>query len=138
MSDPDKQNRSWGHIGDQAETRDRRTIAYEPTLLLELDLGPPRRPSNQYQALMEAEPHTEPVEDQQQFDRRVRPLRDAIEDPDVLTARERWIIEARFYRRLSVREVAELLPWSVTHVHRIEHCARQKLKEHLQSLGEYT
>lgn len=130
-SAPDRTNRSWGADGDTAETRDRHTSAQDPTIMAALDLIPQARPENPYQALMEAAPHEEPAEDVLAFQERMQPVRDALEDPDLLTERERWIVEARFFWQLSVREVADLLPWSVTHVHRIEHQAREKLAERL-------
>ena len=129
----DKINRSWGTRGDGNETRDRHSTSYDPTIMIDLDLGTSPKPANEYQALMEAAPGQIIEEDQETFDIRMGPLRDALEDEDLLTERERWIIEARFFWRFSVREIADLLPWSVTHVHRIEHQAREKLRKHLEN-----
>lgn len=128
-----KINRMWGARGDGPETRDRHSTSYDPAIMADLDLGAKPKPLNEYQALMETAPGEIVEEDQEAFDLRVGPLRDALENPAVLTERERWIIEARFYWRFSVREIADMLPWSVTHVHRIEHQAREKLRKHLET-----
>lgn len=127
-----RKNRSWGTHGDARDLRDRNSTSYDPSMMAELDLGAPKKPENEYQALMEAAPHAEILEDQETFDKRMHPLREAMEDPNLLTERERFIIEARFYWRMSVREVAAILPWSATHVHRLEHQAQQKLAEHVK------
>lgn len=68
---------------------------------------PPKRvPETDMQALMEAPPGEEPLESQEQLQPRLEAVRSAM---DTLTDRERWIVEAYYWRRISLRDIgAEL------------------------------
>lgn len=77
--------------------------------------GGNRRPETDWQALMEAEPFDEP--EVSRFER--LELRDVIADAiDELDEQERWIFDALFVRRLSLREVAREISMPKTTVAR--------------------
>lgn len=89
-------------------------------------------PINEYDAVMRAGPHQEPEESVYEKAERLEPLRRAL-DPDggVLDNRELWVLEAIYWRGLSYRQLAQEIPWSTTHLHRVKNDAVRKLYDHL-------
>lgn len=84
------------------------------------------------EALMSAPPNAEPEESAIEKDKRLEPLSAAM---DALSPRERWVIEARFWRRMSLRRLGRELALSKTHVARIEASALRHLKVELERHG---
>lgn len=80
---------------------------------------------------MEAAPGDDPVESWDEKQERLEPLRDALEG-GILTAREVWVIEALFWRRLGLRSVAAELSLSKTQVARIRDAALDQLRSKLE------
>ena len=79
---------------------------------------------------MLAAPGDEPQESADELQERLEPLRDALES-DLLTERERFVVELMFFAGKSTAEAAAMLPWSKTQIHRIKHAALAKLRTHL-------
>lgn len=87
---------------------------------------------------MQAAPGDTPLESADELQARIGPLRDALEDPDLLTDKEVFVIEMMFFAGKSTREMATMMPWSTTQIHRIKHTALEKLEAHLaDSYGEW-
>ena len=86
-------------------------------------------PETEMQALMEADLFCEPEESWDEKEVRFEPLRDAIEQ--VLDERERWVIEAMFWRRMGLDLISYELNYSKTHIARIRDSALAKLRDHL-------
>lgn len=92
-------------------------------------------PVTPMQALMEADFAEEPIESILEKQERLEPLRLAIEDPDVLTDRERWVIEGLFWRGRSMSQLAAELGLAKTSIFRIKEVAFEKVAKHMTSLG---
>lgn len=90
-------------------------------------------PANAFEALMVAEPHAEILESVDEKQERFAPLRDALEDGEVLDPREVWVIEALFWRQIGLRTVAAELSMSKTQVARIRDAALAKLANELET-----
>lgn len=89
-------------------------------------------PATTLQALMEAAPfETLPLSKEQWRDFIER----AAEALSVLNDRERWIVEARIWRSMSVRQVAKELCLSKTHLDRVYKQALVKLRAELEANG---
>lgn len=86
-------------------------------------------PETAMQALMEADFGCEPEESWEEKQVRFDPLREAIET--VLDDRERWVIEAMFWRRMGLKLIARELNYTHTHISRIRDTAIRKLRDHL-------
>jgi DNA-directed RNA polymerase sigma subunit (sigma70/sigma32) len=89
-------------------------------------------PDTATQALMEAPPfEAVPLSKDE-----LRPLLHAAQDAlSVLDERESWIVHARIWRRMSVRQVAKELGLSKTHLDRVYKTALGKLRDELQENG---
>lgn len=110
---------------------ERQTYAHDPQESAYLFDGAHRTPNNAFEALMEAAPGDDPVESWDEKQERLEPLRDALEG-GILTAREVWVIEALFWRRLGLRSVAAELSLSKTQVARIRDAALDQLRSKLE------
>ncbi|MGV2385716.1 MAG UNVERIFIED_CONTAM: hypothetical protein LOD86_10695 [Thermobifida fusca] len=88
----------------------------------------PSIPETPLQALMEAAPYAEPEESWEEKQERYEALRDALDT--VLDDRERWVIEAMFWRRMGIKRIGRELNYSPTHIARIRDTALRKLREH--------
>lgn len=78
---------------------------------------------------MEAAPFQEPAETMSQKEPMLEAVSEAIE---ALGPRERWIIEAVFWRGLSYRQIERELSLAKSHVHRIAHSAMRQMGEALK------
>lgn len=87
-------------------------------------------PETPMQALVEAGFGDEPEESVLEREQRLEPLRCAIET--CLTDRERYVIEAKFWRGRGLDLTAAELGLSKTHVARIRDMALRKLREHME------
>lgn len=87
-------------------------------------------PLNEYEALMQCAPGDEPRDTAVDRDAALEPLTAALA---TLTERERWIIEALFWRRLPLRAVERELSLSKTQVARIRDVAIGKLRDELST-----
>lgn len=88
-------------------------------------------PETPYQALLEAGTD-EPQESALEKEIRFQPLRDAIDSGVILDEREVWVVEAIYWRRLSLSEIAtELGGVSKSTVWRINDGALEKLRNYL-------
>lgn len=98
----------------------------------------PPAPLNEYEALMQAPPGVEPEESQVEIEARLEALPDAVAEllDEVLSPRERWIVDALFWRRLPLRHVEREMGVSKTQVARIRDGALGKLREHLSTSPE--
>lgn len=117
-------NRSWGTDGDHTEHYDRNATSRDPNQMIEMDLGPPRMPDNMWQALMETVPNDTIPESLEEVRARMEPLLEAMR---TLPRREQYVLEARYWEQKSLRELAEVLPWSKSQIHRIERHALDTL-----------
>lgn len=89
-------------------------------------------PDSSLQALMECAPHEEPKLSKHDL----LPMMDTLVAAlDVLSPRERWIVESRIWRRMSFRQIAHELALSKTHVDRIYKLALERLGDELRSSG---
>lgn len=86
-------------------------------------------PETPMQALMEADFGSEPEESWEEKQDRFESLRDAIDT--VLDERERWVIEAMFWRRMGLKLIGRELNYTQTHIARIRDSALKKLREAL-------
>ena len=90
------------------------------------------QPVTPIQAMIEAAPFEHVEESLMELMDRLEPIREAIDEKTgILDDREQWIIEAIFFRRISFRDLAEEVPWSTTHLHRLKNEALAKLRYHL-------
>lgn len=88
------------------------------------------RPLNEYEALMCARPHEYPVVSREER----LPLRDIIADAlDELTDEQRWIFDALFVRRLSLRKLGAELSIPKTTVARMRDTLLSALREMLET-----
>lgn len=126
-------NRAWGTDGDHKEHYDRYTNSRDPNQMVEMDLGPPRQPTNLWEAIMQTAPHAAIPESLEEVRERTAPVLAAM---NKLTAREQYVLEARYWEQLSLREIAERLPWSKSQVHRIEQQALESLKDALSAVAD--
>lgn len=94
----------------------RREVPCQIDFIDDLSVGMERHPLTPIQALMEAEPFEEPQPSYLELLGRKEALADAI---DALDAREKWVIEALFYRGVPLRQLARELSLSKTHIARI-------------------
>jgi RNA polymerase sigma factor (sigma-70 family) len=95
-----------------------RTVAHSET-----------RPDTALAALMECAPGQEPLASLEELS----PLRDILADAiDALSERDRWIVDSLVTARLSLRQLADQLSLSKTHVARIRDEAMAKLRLALQ------
>lgn len=105
-------------IGDDADAPDLMYVA-----------GSSQQPINEYDALMRCAPCEHPevsVEDRM-------PLRDVVADAiDGLDEEERWIFEALFIRRLSIRQLAAEIALPKSTVHRWKDRLLERLREKLE------
>lgn len=85
-------------------------------------------PLTSLQALMETAPGDEPVDSYEDILPKIDGVVAAL---DVLSERERWVIEATFWRGLSMAQLGSELGLSKSTVHRIHHNALAKLQEAL-------
>lgn len=92
-------------------------------------------PVTPMQALMEADFCEDPIESILEKQDRLEPIRLALEDPDVVTDRERWVIEAMFWRGRSMAQIAAELGMAKTSIFRIKEVAFEKLAVHLAANG---
>ena len=93
-----------------------------------------RIPETEMQALMEADFGDEPEESWDEKHERFTVIHDAIEQ--VLDERERYVVEAKFWRGMGLDLTAREMGLSKTHVKRIRNSAMQKLAEVLgEELG---
>lgn len=81
-------------------------------------------PLTAIQALMEAQPGDEPVDSYEDILDKIDGVVAAL---DVLTDRERWVVEATIWRGLSMAQLGNELGLSKSTVHRIYHTALEKL-----------
>lgn len=89
-------------------------------------------PTTSLQALMETAPFEEPKLSTEEM----LPVMDAaVAALDILTERKRWIIYARIWRRMSVRQVGVELNLSKTHVDRLFKEALKELAAELRENG---
>lgn len=96
------------------------------------DVATTGTPETELHALMQAAPFVEPPLSKEQLD----PVLDAVVAAmDVLTERERWIVEAHIWDRRSIRTLEKQLSLSKTHVHRIFKGALVKLRDELEANG---
>lgn len=84
------------------------------------------------EALMSAAPFEEPEESAIEKDKRLEPLTAALA---ALPPRERWVIEARYWRRMSLRQLGRELSLAKSYVARIEEKALRHLKIELERHG---
>lgn len=94
-----------------------------------LTVAPPPQPATPLEALMVAAPGDEPLESTVEQALRLEPVRDAIE---ALPAEQRFIVEAVFWRGLSVRAIGRELGLSRMAVHRRKKSALQTLAVQLR------
>ena len=87
-------------------------------------------PTTPYQALMETAPFDEPAESMLEKQERLEPLRRILES-DLLTDRERWVIEAIFWRGRSLAQIGDELGLVKASIFRIRERALKKLEEAL-------
>jgi DNA-directed RNA polymerase specialized sigma subunit len=87
------------------------------------------------QALMEAAAHDEPEESILEKQDRLEPIRLALES-DVITDRERWVIEAIYWRGRSLSQIAHELGMAKTSIFRIREVAFEKIAKHLTANGQ--
>ena len=88
-----------------------------------------RIPTTPYEALMETAPHDDPLESGLEKMLRLEGVKAAIESLD---ERERYVIEAKFWRGRGSRIVAREMGVSYQTVHRIMRKAMEKLKVALE------
>lgn len=88
------------------------------------------RPTNEYDALMRCAAHEEPESSREERLVLREPISDAI---DSLTEEERWIFDALFVRRASLRELAREIAVPKTTVARRRDALLVTLREKLQS-----
>lgn len=92
--------------------------------------GSSQQPINEYDALMRCAPCEEAVES---IEDRL-PLRDVVADAiDGLDEQDRWIFEALFIRRLSIRQLAAEIALPKSTVHRWKDRLLGKLREKLEN-----
>lgn len=114
-----------GDVADGASLRGggrRKTVLQQAREALD---GAPQPPSTPMEALMQARPGEEPETSAIERVDAFAPLHDAMES--ALTERERWIVEALFWRRLPLRSLGRELAMSKTQVARIRDNAIRKL-----------
>lgn len=121
MSNP---NRAWGTDGDHTEHYDRNARTQDPNQLAEMNLGAPPRPANPWEALMQTEPNQPIPESLEEVRARMAPLLEAMR---TLSKREQYVLEARYWEQKSLRQIAEVLPWSKSEIWRIEQRALESL-----------
>lgn len=82
-------------------------------------------PANEYEALMSTAPHEEPELSLEEL----APLRDWLQDAiDELPPKLRWVFDAYYVRRLSLRELAREIGRSKTQVARLRDEATAELR----------
>lgn len=95
------------------------------------------RPVSPLESLMQTAPHSDPATSRQER----LPLRDVLADAiDMLSEEERWIFDALFVRRASLRALGRELSLSKTGVARKRDRLLDRLREHLgneQIVKEY-
>ena len=92
-------------------------------------------PVTPYQAIMESQPYNEPAESMLEKQFRLEPMR-AVLESDVLTDRERWVIEAIFWRGRSLAQIGLELGLVKASIFRIRERALKKLEIALVSPPE--
>ena len=97
-----------------------------------------RTPTSPIEALMQAGAHDPIQESALEKHDRLQPLKDALEDPAVLTPLERWVVEAHIFRGLGFRQIAREIGRGKSHIYRIWKGALDKLEQELtQPVDEY-
>ena len=91
-----------------------------------LDLIPPEKPENEWQALMEAPPGYEPEEPKSVINELIEIVRDCLE---FLLPQDRYIVDAIAYERITYDELGLRLGCSAPHAWRLKQIAYQHLME---------
>lgn len=116
-----------------AKTKRTHVRRVDPAVLERTFLVARPTPETPMQALMEAGEFEEPAESSLEKEIRLEPVRRAIEE--VLTERERWVIEAKFWRGRGLDLTGAELGISGMHVTRITKTALAKLAAYLEEHG---
>lgn len=95
------------------------------------DVSVGRIPMTPTQALMEAAPHDEPEESLIETLAEREAIADAI---DLLGPRHKWVVEAIFWRGMTLRQLAGELSLSKTHVARLRDEALEELNGLLEGI----
>lgn len=91
-----------------------------------LKLVPPKRPEDEWQALMESPPGYEPAEPRNQLSEIIEAVKDAI---DLLSEQDKYIVEAVNYERVTYEELSRRLGCSSPHAWRLKQAAYKNLGE---------